>query len=93
MNNHNADLVRAFPEALQQDALRVISALPEPSWSTETFSVHVGGEAVSIPYRIYHDPMLIDSAQLSPLQVDLLDCLLTRHHNGFVREEHLARIV
>jgi hypothetical protein len=70
-----------------------MSTLPQPPWNTRTFSVRVGSEDVSIPYRIYHDPALIDTARLTSRQEELLDCLLTRHHSGFVRQEHLGRIV
>ncbi|HEY3458220.1 MAG TPA: hypothetical protein VGK64_26805 [Bryobacteraceae bacterium] len=93
MSYNNADLAQAFPVSLRDAALRVASALPQPSWNTETFSVRVAGEAVLIPYRIYHDPALVDLARLTPLQVELLDCLLTRHHSGFVREKHLMKIL
>lgn len=64
----------------------------QPSWSTETFSVYLSGEPLSIPYRIYHDPALIELTWLTARQLELLDCLLTRHHNGFIRERHLAGI-
>jgi len=93
MDHTNADLIRAFPEALRQDALRVVSSFPEPSSTSERFSVRLRMETVLIPERIYHDLALIDSTPLTPVQVELLDGLLTRHHNGFVREEHLAKIV
>jgi len=93
MNYNNSDLTKAFPAFLRDDALEVISALPQPTWDTGTFSVGVGGETISIPYRIYHDPALIDATNLTARQRELLDCLLTRHHNGFIRERHLAGIL
>jgi hypothetical protein len=93
MSYENSDLAQAFPASVQDDALRVVATLPQPSWNTETFQVRVEGEAVFIPYRIYHDPALIDQARLSPLQEELLDCLLTRRHSGFIREKHLRKIV
>jgi hypothetical protein len=93
MSYNNSDLALAFPASVRGDALRLASSLPQPSLNTETFSVRVSGETMLIPYRIYHDPALIDPAPLTPLQVKLLDCLLTRHHSGFVREEHLKKIV
>ena len=93
MNYNNSDLTKAFPAFLRDDALEVISALPQPAWDTGTFSVGVGGETISIPYRIYHDPALIDATNLTARQRELLDCLLTRHHNGFIRERHLAGIL
>jgi hypothetical protein len=93
MSYSNSDLANAFPASLRDEALRMISMLPQPSWNSKAFSVSVGGEMVFIPYRIYHDPALIDPAQLTPLQGELLDCLLTRHHSGFVREKHLTNIL
>jgi hypothetical protein len=93
MSYNNSDLANAFPASVRDDALKAISILPQPSWNTRAFSVYVSGEVVSIPYRIYHDPALIDPARLTSVQAELLECLLTRHHSGFVREEHLAKIV
>jgi hypothetical protein len=84
----------AFPESVRDDAIRVASILPEPLHrSAATFRVIVNAETVAIPYRIYHDPQLIGTDQLSSLQQELLSCLLTRHRSGFVRREHLRRII
>jgi hypothetical protein len=93
MRYSNSDLKNAFPAFLRDDALEVISVLPQPSLDTKTFSVSVGGETMSIPYRIYHDPALIDATHLTARQRELLNCLLTRHHNGFIRERHLPSIL
>jgi hypothetical protein len=93
MRYDNSDLRQAFPASVQDDTLQVVAALPQPSYNTEPFRLNVEGQTVSIPYRIYHDPALIDHAQLTPLQQQLLDCLLTRHHSGFIREKHLRKIV
>jgi hypothetical protein len=93
MSYNNSDLVSAFPSSVGADALQVASVLPPASLSSDTFSACVSGEIVSIPYRIYHDPALIDRTRLTARQGELLDCLLTRHHNGSVREQHLAGII
>jgi hypothetical protein len=93
MSFNNLDLVQAFPACVRNDALRVAATLPQPSRNSETFSVRVGDEKVLIPNRVYHDIALINPDGLTPLQGELLDCLLTRHHNGFVREKHLKSIV
>jgi hypothetical protein len=90
---NNLDLARAFPESLRDDAIKLAATLPQPSYSSRTFSVLVGSETVFIPYRIYHDPGLIDLTKPTPIQTTLLDCLLTRHHDGFVREKHLTKIL
>ncbi len=48
---------------------------------------------MTIPERVYHDATLIDTQRLSSLQKELVDCLLTRNHDGFVRQKHLERII
>ena len=93
MNSLNSNLFKAFPAALRGDALKLISALPESPLNAGSFSVKIGDELVWIPYRIYHDPASIDSTCLSQTQCELLACLLTRHHNGFIRHANLTRIL
>ena len=67
--------------------------MPEVSTPSHTFSVSVGSETLAIPCRIYHDPSLIQPTELSETQARILSCLLTRHHDGFVREQHLRKIL
>jgi hypothetical protein len=93
MKSPNSDLAKAFPRALRDDALVSISTLPEATLTAHSFPMRIGSEAVEIPYRIYHDPALIHSDGLTPTQNELLACLLTRHHSGFVREENLKSIL
>lgn len=93
MSSVNLDLVKAFPVALRDDALKLVSELPEPPHTAYSFSVEVGQDTVWIPYRIYHDPAEIDSTSLSRIQSELLACLLTRHHSGFVRAKHVPEIL
>lgn len=93
MSHIYSNLVEAFPAALRDDAFQVISALPESHLNAHRFSVKIGDELAWIPYRIYHDPTSIDSTCLSQTQGELLACLLTRHHNGFIRHANLTRIL
>lgn len=95
MTPDNSQLANAFPAAVRSDALIALYQFPEVSKNSnwQTFSVRVAGEVVSIPVRIYHDPSLIDGLRLSRLQRELVDCLLTRHHNGHVRQSYLERII
>jgi len=69
-----------------------LSALPENPYPWTTFSVQVENETLSIPYRIYHNVSLTRTEGLT-LQEQLLACLLTRHHDGLIREKHLTRII
>jgi hypothetical protein len=95
MTRSNSELGDALPAAIRQEAISALSKFPEfpQRLHWDTFSVRVGGEIVEIPTRVYYDPKLIDSLALSSRQKELVDCLLTRHHNGFVRKEHLQRII
>jgi hypothetical protein len=62
------------------------------STATAWFSVIVCGEAVRIPERTYFHPETYRRAGLSQLQCDMIDCLHTRNHDGFVRERALRSI-
>jgi hypothetical protein len=90
----DSELAGAFPSIVRDDARLALSGFPgvnlPAAWS---FSVRVGSEVVSLPYRVYADPALIHTDQLTDRQRELVDCLLTRHSDGFVREQHLARII
>ena len=89
---NNVELVAAFPSKLQKDVLMALSALPENPYPWTAFSVKVENETLSIPHRIYHNVSLTRTEGL-PLQEQMLACLLTRHHDGFIREKHLTRII
>jgi len=92
MHKSNESYVYAFPAALHGDVLAALAVLPENPRVFGTFSVRVGGEAVMLPERIYH-PTIAVADKLTPLQQELIHCLMTRHQDGFVRQEYLARII
>src|SRR6185312_1590283 len=94
MHALNAGLVDAFPLTMREHAHMVAEAFPEPDHpAAGKFSVQVCGEAVTIPYRLYHSPSQIMTEHLTDLEKELVDCLLTRHHDGFVRQRHLEQII
>jgi hypothetical protein len=89
----NLRLLHAFPTSLSAEALPAISVLPKNPHGVGNFTVQVNNEAVLIPYRVYHDTAMIHTDKLSSMQKHLVDCILTRHHDGFVRQKRLAQIV
>jgi hypothetical protein len=94
MHALNAGLVAAFPASLREHVLAALETFPEPEHpSAEGFSVKVAGEMITIPYRLYHSPSQIKTEHLADLEKEIVDCLLTRHHDGFVRQHHLERII
>lgn len=93
MIHDNSELGFAFPAMVRNDVIELRSALPHPLLTAYAFPVFVSAELVQIPYRIYHDVTQIDRTRFNDKQIEFLDCLLTRHHNGFIREEHLRKIL
>jgi hypothetical protein len=55
--------------------------------------LHLGLELLALPQRIYYSPPLFQTLRFNALQAEILNCLFTRHHDGFVRQEHLVRII
>lgn len=94
MHALNARLVAAFPTTLRAHVLASLEAFPQPEHpAAEGFSVKVAGELVTIPYRLYHSLDQIKTDHLTDPEMEIIDCLLTRHHDGFVRQQHLQRIL
>jgi hypothetical protein len=95
MSHSKDELAQAFPSALRHDALVALSALSENRFSSRwrAFSVRLGNELISVPYRIYYDPPVPETLRLTGRQSEILDCLFTRHHDGLIRQKHLARII
>jgi hypothetical protein len=93
MHDSNGTYLRAFPTALRDDARVALSVLPENPRLFDTFSVKIAGELVALPCRIYHDPGVVNTIRLTALQQELVHCLLTRHHDGFIRQHYLTRII
>jgi hypothetical protein len=101
-------LLRAFPESLQYDVSHVIRTLPFDSFtvmfngqrvairsflSDNFITVSLNGEALQIPYRVYfNEPNPVIEASMTETQKMILNCLLLRHHNGFVREKRLRML-
>jgi hypothetical protein len=94
MHALNAGLVAAFPTSLREHVLAALETFPEPEHPVaEGFSVKIAGELVTIPYRLYHSPTQIKTVHLTDIEKEIVDCLLTRHHDGLVRQGHLERII
>ena len=85
--------INAFPTSLTTE---VNSLLDKLNWttkltSTECFQINLDGQTINIPYRIYYDEPV--QQNLTDTETFLLDCIFTRHHNGYVREKRLRRII
>ncbi|MFI5527471.1 hypothetical protein ACIA8O_02835 [Kitasatospora sp. NPDC051853] len=88
-------LASAFPGELAAEAVGLIAVLPEARHrSDHTFTVLVGGEDLAIPDRIYRSELpSSEVVSLTERQRLMLHCLYTRHHDGRVRQRHLAPLL
>lgn len=85
--------INAFPTSLTTE---VNSLLDKLNWTTEhttaeCFAINLDGQTINIPYRIYYNEPV--QQNLTDTETFLLDCIFTRHHNGYVREKKVRRIV
>ena len=83
-------LVRAFPKALTGEAggAATFMCAMGVTLSPGSFEVAVDGERVVIPERLYLEKTFSSSSVGG-----LSECLLTRHHDGFVRQRALDKVV
>lgn len=93
--DHNV-ILNAFPTVLSDDVHTILKEVPLTSSikPAGSFKVLVHGEPLQIPYRVYYDDLhLLYENQLTPSQSKILYCLFTRHHNGYIREQHLQQLL
>jgi hypothetical protein len=85
----------AFPSSLKAEASIVAMRLTSGatcSASPNGFVVVVAGETIAVPERLYFEEVTLRS-NYSATGLAILDCLQTRHHNGFVRERALRQVL
>lgn len=57
-------------------------------------TIKLNGEQLTIPYRLYFDEPDIDSEKnLTDRQKTILNCIFLRHHDGYLRERRLKKLV
>lgn len=88
------DVLSAFPARHRTKAAALQPFIESGSLqrSRDLFTVDWLGETLAIPERIYWDSQLWPQG-LSGTEQHMLDCLLTRHHDGHVREASLHRVL
>lgn len=85
-----------FPIHLIDEINQLNSMLGLETTSSDSYSFDVvlNNEKLEIPYRTYVNLPADELIQrLSIRQQQILSCFLTRHHNGFVREQQLKRVI
>jgi hypothetical protein len=84
-----AELRRAFDDEQFQACLAAPEFDPKGHWSFV-----VGHEALSAPERIYNPPSRDkDLNRLGGVEQLMVQCVLSRHHNGYVRQAAVERLL
>lgn len=98
-HNYLKIITNAFPKELTSDVSEIFKIIPlETNFnfsliSSDSFDVITDGELLKIPTRIYfNEPKANDEKILTERQKDILNCLYTRHYNGYTREERLKKL-
>lgn len=86
-------LQKAFPCYLKNDVESAFSLITVKNEieNYQTFSVNLRNENLQILYRIYFDKP--SDFFLNSTKSLILNCLFTRHHDGFLREKCLKKII
>ncbi|PTX64109.1 hypothetical protein C8N46_101719 [Kordia periserrulae] len=84
----------AFPRTLLVEIEGIISNIniTTKHVASRDFTIFLKGEKIEIPYRIYWEVSTLSEDTLNDIQKLILACILTRHHNGFIREENLNKL-
>lgn len=96
-------LARAFPRRLQRSLADVLDGLPHTTYpplgsitssnSRDWHPIGVQGDPVVIPHRIYNPVPVSDLAHQGSEAGVAIDCLYTRHNDGFVRQAAHRRLL
>ncbi|MBR4082188.1 MAG: hypothetical protein IKK21_10430 [Clostridia bacterium] len=89
-------LYLAFPKDLRDDLAKATAIIPDVHSASTAGSItyKLENHAVIIPYRLYVPDVADDCYEkLDPVQKQMLCCLYTRNHDGFLREKYLRRLL
>ena len=86
----------AFPSTLRSQVANLIltSSVRLHHSAQVGHTVHVNHKKILIPRRIYWDMKTYSPpSDLNEVDTSLLNCLLSRHHNGFIREKAVIHLL
>lgn len=100
-------LLDAIPESARADAKVAMGALGPPRFPTRAVliqdtnnhvgfypNIHVQGEVIRVPYRVNYDwPSRERKSPFTTMQLLIIACCMSRHHNGKLRQKALRQIL
>lgn len=97
LQTNRQKLLNAFPTDLKQDVEIVADFLLNKDFDihpTLEQEVILNGQKLIIPGRIYFDnPNETTGNNLTITQKTIMNCIYLRHHNGFVRQQRLEKLI
>lgn len=98
-SEYQEKLIQGFPIRLKNDVLEVIKIIPRKSklsfnlMTSDLYFSKIDNETIRISGRIYfEEPKQQSENKLTDIQKDILNCIYTRHYDGYVREKRLKKI-
>lgn len=96
MKSNQQIIQDSFPKHISSTSFSMLENLKEDVLRISDYgnSFVLEGEKLVLPYRVYCEPHLLAYyiGQFERLRL-VAFCLLTRHHNGYVRERYLKEII
>lgn len=91
--NNKEELIMCFPPNLREDVQVVIDKLKikDEDIHTRIYNVKINDILLTLPERIYFSEPA--SGNLTIIQKYILDCIFTRHDDGFIRQKHLRNLL
>ena len=87
---------KAFPVEIREEINSLLTKFAvETKFSTKGFEVILTGqEKLEIPQRVYYkSPDSLTNSKFTPKEQEILNCLFSRHDNGFIRQESVRNII
>jgi hypothetical protein len=95
--NDIVKITHCFPSYLREKVRKVVGLLSiEKSGflHAASYSVQFHGETLEFPYRVYfNEPRNTLEKHLTEEEQVILDCIFLRHHNGYIRQRRLERLI
>jgi hypothetical protein len=90
-------ILRCFPSELHDKVRKVTRILAIEKGGcihAASYTVKFHGETLEFPHRVYfNEPRNTLEKHLNEEEQVILDCIFLRHHNGYIRQRRLERII
>ncbi len=97
LENDISRFVNCFPAELEKQVREVVHMLSLEKGGfihAASYTVNFHGKKFEFPYRVYfNEPKNTLEKNLSEEHKTILDCIFLRHHNGYIRQRRLERLI